>query len=163
MSPIINRPRRTSIHTIAAVCGYKNITKLAAEMKKSGKVLGYKCPDVSAYIFYLKSLKNHPGMINTPSARVWDNLPAFFAKHPFPAVKGFKRFASGSWSGGSYGVGKYVAGSSDMAVPYEPADYAYANVVIAALKKAGFTPGIKPFKIKSKSTTTSFGSFNLGA
>ncbi len=147
MSPTIKRPRRTSLHTLATVIGHKDPLKLAKEMKKSDKVVGYVCPDVKTPIFYLKSLANHPGMIDTRDSKVWGKLEAFIKKHPYPAVKGFKRFASPTWSGGSYGKGKFIAGKSAMDVPYETGDYAYANEVIKSLKKAGYKPGIKPYKV----------------
>jgi hypothetical protein len=153
LSPTINRPRRTSLHTLAAVLGRKDPQKLADEMRKSGKVVGYVCPDIQSPIFYLKSLRKHSGMIDTASANIWKEVPTYLEKHPFPKVKGFKRFAGGKWSKGSYGYGTYIANSSAMSVPFEKSDYAYANAVIDTLMAAGYTPAIKPYKIGSTTKT----------
>jgi len=153
INPKNKRPRRTSLHTIATVIGAKDPLKLAKEMKASKKVVGYVCPDVKTPIFYLKSMIDHPGMIDTRDSRVWGkwrypdagaiSLADFVKKNPYPKVKGFKRFVDGGkWSGGEWGVGKYIAASSAMEVPYEKADYDYAKEVIKALKKAGHKPGI---------------------
>lgn len=148
-----NRPRRTSLHTLAFICGRKDPIALAEEMAASKKVLGYICPDVCTPIFYLERLAKLPGMIDTRDARVWGewgrtiagatSIKDFVEKNPYPKVKGFKRFAQGHWTGGGYGMGSYVAGNSGMSVPYEPDDYPYARAVIKALKDAGYTPAIE--------------------
>lgn len=155
MNPKINRPRRSSLHTLAYVCGYKNPLKLAKEMKDSGKVVGYVCPDVQTPIFYLKKLASHPGMIDTRDEFVWGKWPyeeagakslsGFVKKNPFPKIKGFRRFADNPyWTGGAWGKGEYVrAGSFGMKDPYEPEDHEYGRAVIKALKKAGYKPRIK--------------------
>lgn len=154
-----NRPRRTSLHTLAYIAGYDDPLKLAKEMEKSGKVLGYVCPDVKTPIFYLKRLANLPGMIDTRDSRVWGkwrypmagaaSLSDFVEKNPFPQVKGFKRFANGGmWSGGAYGKGKYIPASSAMSVPYEKADYPYAKTVVKALKKAGYKTSLTKADLK---------------
>lgn len=143
MCPKIGRPRRTSLHTLATVIGHPDPLKLGKELEKSGKVVGYVCPDVKTPIFYLKSLATHPGMIDTRDSGIWGKLSAFFEKHPYPATQGFKRFSEGKWSGGSYGKGTFIPAVSDMTYPYEAGDYEYARRVIKALKDAGYTPGIE--------------------
>lgn len=140
--PVIKRPRRTSPHTIAAVTGRTDIHALVKEMEKSGKCFIYRCPDVKCYITYLDKMRGAPGMIHTPNPNGWKEFPAFEKDNPYPIVKGFKRFASGTWSGGAHGKGKFQPSSSAMNVPYEKADFPYAREVIKALKKAGYTPGI---------------------
>lgn len=93
--PGINRPRRTSIHTIATIMGLqskKELLALAKEMQESGKVLGYRCPDVHCLIFYLKELRSIPGMIDTANANVWNTVESFLEEAPFPKVKGFQGF-----------------------------------------------------------------------
>lgn len=158
ISPTINRPRRTSLHTLAAVIGHKNPLKLAKEMQKSGKVAGYICPDVGTPIFYLDKFSTHPGMIDDRDPKVWGkwtkwdkqdygagSLTEFFKIHPYPKVKGFKRFANEKKIGvDKWGYPIYKAESA-MTIPYEPSDYTYANEVIKALKTAGYKPGIKPY------------------
>lgn len=159
VNPKNKRPRRTSLHTIAAVTGAKDPLKLAKEMKASGKVVGYVCPDVQTPIFYLTSMVDHPGMIDDRDPNVWGkwlyrdagagSLKEFVKNNPYPKVKGFKRFVyGGTWSGGSYGKGKYISKSSAMEVPYEKTDYTYAKEVIKALKKAGHKPGITKAALK---------------
>ena len=137
------RPRRTSLHTLAYVLGRKDPLALAKEMEASGKVLGYVCPDVKTPIFYLEKMVGLPTMIDTRDAKVWGtwryptagaaSLQEFMEKNPFPQVKGFKRFGNGNM-----GVGSPNA----MPVPYEPADYPYARLIIKALTEAGYTPGL---------------------
>jgi len=160
ISPKIKRPRRTSLHTLATIIGHKDPLKLAKEMEKSGKVAGYICPDVSTPIFYLDSLSQHPGMIDTRNPKVWGtwtkwdkqdtgagSLKEFFKVYPYPKVKGFKRFARSVKVGkDKYGYPIYRAKSA-MNVPYEKSDYEYANEVIKELKRAGHKPGIKAYKI----------------
>jgi len=142
INPKSTRPRRTSLHTLAYVLGRKDPLALAEEMRKSGKVVGYVCPDVKTPIFYLEKLCKLPGMIDTREAGIWDKLPAFFEKNPYPTVKGFRRFKGGTWSGGEYGKGKFTPAQTAMDVPYEEEDYEYARLIIKTLKEAGFTPGI---------------------
>lgn len=141
--PKIKRPRRTSLHTLATVCGRTDIMALAKEMKKSKKVVGYRCPDVSCLIFYRKDMATLPGMIDTRDSSVFSQVEAHVKEHPYPSVRGFKRFAGSTWTGGKYGVGKCIKNSSALPYPYEPDDYPYAREVIKALKDAGFEPGIK--------------------
>ena len=142
--PKIHRPRRTSFQTLATVIGYQgNLMDLAEEMRKSNKVVSYICPDVHCPITYLKSMVNNPGMIDTRDPHIWRKLKAQFDQHPYPKVKGFKRFAQGTWSGGSYGKGKFMPANSAMEVPYEEGDYDYAREVIKALKSVGHAPGIE--------------------
>ncbi len=148
MCPKINRPRRTSLHTLAYVLGRKDPLALGLELQASNKVVGYVCPDVKTPIFYLKSLRKHPGMIDTPDDNIWAKLPAFFEKNPFPTVKGFKRFAAGTWSGG-FGKGTFTPAQTAMDVPYEEGDYDYARLLIKTLKEAGITPAFDdPAKIE---------------
>lgn len=138
MCPKIKRPRRTSLHTLATVLGHPDPLALAKELEKSGKVVGYVCPDVRTPIFYLKSLSTHPGMIDTRNASIWgkwsypsqgcSSLKEFFEKNPYPKIKGFKRFANGT---------------SAMEVPYEKDDYEYVRLLVRTLKEAGITPGIE--------------------
>lgn len=142
--PKKKRPRRTSLHTLATILGRTDIVALAKEMEASGKVVGYRCPDVKCLIFYLKSMIDRPGMIDTRDSNVWKTVEPFLVEQPWPAVKGFKRFANGgTWSGGGYGQGKFTADSSGMPVPYEEEDWDLARDIIKALKAAGFTPGIE--------------------
>lgn len=140
--PKIKRPRRTSLHTLATVLGRKDILGLAKELEDSGKVVGYRCPDVRCLIFYLKNMTDRPGMIDTRDANVWGKVKAFCEENPLATVKGFKRFAQGTWSGGSYGVGTYIEAKSAMNTPYEEADFPYAQKIIEELKANGYTPGI---------------------
>lgn len=144
MNPVNKRPRRMSMHTLAACCGREDIQALIKEVRESKKVVGYKCPDVGgACIFYLIELRKHPGMID--SARgdgVWDDLDKFLKVKPYPQVKGFKRFAKNTWSGGEYGKGTMIAAEYGMPNPFDPEDYAYAQLIINALKENGYTPGI---------------------
>jgi hypothetical protein len=141
--PHKKRPRRTSLHTLTLMLGRKDPLALAKEMEASGKVVGYVCPDVSTPIFYLKSMTQHPGMIDTRDAGIWGKLSAFFEKNPYPKVKGFKRFQNGTWSGGEYGKGQFTPARTAMDVPYEKEDYDLARLIIKTLKEAGFTPGIE--------------------
>jgi hypothetical protein len=150
--PKIKRPRRTSLHTLATILGRKAILALAKELQASDKVVGYRCPDVQCLIFYLKDMTKCPGMIDTRDAKVWEKVEPFCKENPLTKVKGFKRFAQGTWSGGSYGVGTYEKGSSAMSVPYEPDDFEYALKVCEALEDAGYTPGIEVKKVKGKLT-----------
>ena len=139
------RPRRMSMHTLAACTG-RDIQELIKEVKESKKVVGYKCPDVGgACIFYLTSLRSIPGMIDSADRkdpeRVWRELDEFLKTHPYPSVKGFKRFAEGYWTGGSYGQGKFVKGEYAMPTPFEAEDYALARAIRQSLLENGFTPG----------------------
>lgn len=85
------RPRRWTLHGLAGVLNVDPL-KLLAELKASGKVVGYCCPDVAGSpIFYLKELRSI--MIDTANDRVWDQAVEFLKKYPFPATKGFRRFA----------------------------------------------------------------------
>ncbi len=139
-----NRPRRCSLHTIALFCGRKDIIGLAKEMEASKKVAGYRCPDVRCLIFYLDRLSKMKGMIDTRDANVWKQVESHVKENPYPTIKGFKRFgATDIWTGGSYGKGKQIKGTSGMNVPSEPEDYDYARLVIKRLKDAGYTPGIE--------------------
>lgn len=119
------RPRRTSVHTIAAVVGRDALTILE-EMKASGKVVGYVCPDVRTPIFYLSELSGLPNMIDTRNEQCWDAARQKIKDFPPEKVKGFKRFAGGSDA-------NYA-----MDVPYEAADKPYHDAILAALKAAGF-------------------------
>ena len=92
-------------------------------------------------MFYLKKHRGDYGSY----PEVWKRLPDFLKKHPYPQVKGFKQ-ASGHWSNG-FGLGKWIPGNNAMAEPFIPDDYAYANQIIDALKKAGYKPGIKKYKV----------------
>jgi hypothetical protein len=141
--PHKKRPRRTSIHTLAIMCGRKDPLAMAKEMKASGKVEIYVCPDVKTPITYLKTMMKHPGMITGDRPETWDQLEAFFEKNPYPAVKGFKRFAENTWTGGAYGKGQMIPANSAMNVPYEKEDFDLARLIIKTLKDAGFTPGIE--------------------
>lgn len=140
--PKIKRPRRSSLHTICYVCGYDDPISVAEEMRKSGKVYGYRCPDVSCLIFYHESQLGRPTMIDTRDPSVWKKVEPFLKERPYPQYKGFKRFAQATWTGGAYGKGKQIPANSGMSVPYEPDDYPYARAVIKALREAGYTPGI---------------------
>lgn len=127
INPKSTRPRRTSLHTIATMIGHNDILALAKEIQDSGKVVGYRCPDVSALIFYLIDLCKLPGMIDTRRGDVWGMVPAFLKEQPFPKIKGFKRFANGN---------------SGMTFPYEKEDFPLAIEIIKALRAAGYTPGL---------------------
>jgi len=122
MCPKIHRPRRTSLHTLAAVTG-RDPKVIAKEMKDSDLVVGYRCPDVRTLIFYLKSLAKHPGMIDTRDPQVWTKINDILKEYPYPQVKGFQRFAGG--------------GSSGMAVPYAQGDEELAQLVRDKLASAG--------------------------
>lgn len=148
--PKIKRPRRTSLHTLATVLGRTNIFELAKEMEQSGKVLGYKCPDVQCLIFYLNDMIKCPGMIDTRDAKVWSQVEKFCTENPLETVKGFKRFAQGTWTSGKPGYGEYIRGNSQMNVPYEEADLEYALKITEALTKAGYQPGIEVVKENGK-------------
>ena len=162
------RPRRMSIHTIAAVCGRQDIIALADEMSQAKyptdstvtdaygkklagtyKVAGYRCPDVNCLIFYLMEHVGRPTMIHSAYfnkdgiCSVWEEVFDFCTREaPYPEIKGFKRFPEGSWSGGRYGVGTFIPPKYGMEFPFEPEDYPYARAVIKALKEAGYEPGI---------------------
>jgi len=142
INPKNKRPRRTSLHTLAYVIGATDLLALAKEMKESGKVVGYVCPDVRTPIFYLKRMcgdPSVPGMIDSRNDSIWDkwsypsvgcaSLGEFVAKFPYPEIKGFKRFA--------------YSGKYEMAKPYEPEDFEYAREIIKALKEAGYESGLK--------------------
>lgn len=106
------RPRRWSLHALASLLGREPIG-LLKEMGESGLVLGYRCPDVGgAAIFYLKELRNVPGMIDTPDSKIF-NLPGpindVLAKYPFPEVQGFRRFSRAGQGAG-------------MPTPFDPLD-----------------------------------------
>lgn len=87
------RSRRWSIHALAATCKREDPIALLEEMEKSGKVLGYFCPDVQCVIFYLKELRER--MIDTCNDRCWKDARKDLADHPYPKVQGFRRFAYG--------------------------------------------------------------------
>lgn len=113
------RPRRLSIHTIAAVCG-RDAHTILKEMKESNKVVGYKCPDVGgAVIFYLKDLAKLPGMIDTRTDACWEQAEAALKKWDPKKVKGFKRFAYDDYT---------------MSVPFDKEDAEYEKMVYAALE-----------------------------
>lgn len=135
------RPRRTSLHTLASHMGlttHDEIKALAKEMQTSGKVLGYRCPDVRTLIFYpLDYAKNGvevtdpngvtaklSGMIDTRDTGVWGRVDAILTEYPYPANRGFKRFSGG--------------GSSGMSFSYEQQDYPLAKARQAALIKNGY-------------------------
>lgn len=118
------RPRRCSLHTIAAVVG-RDPTIVAKEMEDSGLVVGYRCPDVQTLIFYLKRLANKPGMIDTRNAGVWKLVPEYLEKYPFPKIKGFRRFGGGS---------------PGMEHVFLPEDMDYAMAIRTNLVKNGHTP-----------------------
>lgn len=160
INPKSSRPRRMSLHTLAYVLGKKTseeAQELANELEKSGKVVGYRCPDVQTLIFYLKDYAKNGikvtdpngltvtlnGMIDTRIDGVWKMVPEYLKKYPFPKIKGFKRFAKGHWSGGEMYKGTYVEGFSGMEEPFEKEDHSYAGAIIKALKANGFTPGLE--------------------
>lgn len=95
INPKDTRPRRMSLHTLAHCLGLETeqeVLALAADMKESGEVVGYVCPDVNTPVFYLKELAKLPGMIDTRDAKVWTQIEKWLKDYPYPAVKGFKRF-----------------------------------------------------------------------
>ncbi len=117
------RPRRLSLHTIAEMVGRDAATVLV-EMKESGKVVGYVCPDVRTPIFYLKDSAKLPNMIDTRNEAVWTAAAQKIVDFPPATVKGFRRFA---------GTKKY-----EMDVPFEEEDKPYEAAIKAALSAAGF-------------------------
>lgn len=114
------RPRRMSIHTIAAMCK-RDPHVVLMEMRESGDVVGYSCPDVQCTIFYLKSMAKLPKMIDTRSDGCWDTALADLKAHPYPATKGFFRDADAREHG-------YAA-----KVPFIPRDKAYEDAIKDAL------------------------------
>lgn len=142
INPKNKRPRRCSLHTLAHVTG-RDPLELAKEMQESKKVLGYRCPDVQTLIFYLVDLCKLPGMIDTRDAKVWTKVPALLEEYPYPKVKGFRRFAKSTWTGGTWGKGTQVKESSGMESPFEYEDRDYALRIREALESTGFTPTFK--------------------
>lgn len=94
LDPLKKRPRRTSLHTLATVTGRDDCKALAKEMEESGLVVGYRCPDVRTLIFYRKDMISCPGMIDTRDAKVFTMIDAILTEYPFPANRGFRRFAA---------------------------------------------------------------------
>lgn len=122
------RPRRLSLHTIAAVCG-RDAAVILEEMRTSGEVVGYVCPDVRTPIFYLKANSKLPNMIDTRNDGVWEAAKEKLISHPPEKVKGFKRFGTGD-----VGLG------SGMSYPFEESDKPYAAEIKKVMTAAGFTP-----------------------
>lgn len=142
----LGRPRFFSLHTLATLMGRKDLKKLAALLKKSGDVVGCYCPIVRTPVFYLRKY----GATWTYTPSIWNYVDAAIKEHPFPEIKGFKANGSGHWTGGQWGIGTYVPPTTAMAEPFIEADYSYANKIISALKKAGYKPAIKRYKIPKK-------------
>lgn len=122
------RPRRLSLHTIAAVCG-RDAATILEEMRTSGEVVGYVCPDVQTPIFYLKANSKLPNMIDTRNDGVWAAAAQKIVSHPPEKVKGFKRFGTGD-----VGLG------SGMSYPFEESDKPYAAEIKKVMTAAGFEP-----------------------
>lgn len=142
VKPGFNRPRFFSLHTLATLMGRKSLRGLARAMRKSGKVIGCHCPVVDAPVFYLTDYSHF-----TYEPDIWEDLTSFNRRFPYPKVRGFKA-ASGSWSSGKWGIGKYIEPKHSMSVPFVRADYAYANLIIDALREAGHKPGIRKYKVE---------------
>lgn len=134
------RPRYFSLHTLAALLGRTDLLQLAKEMKRSCEVNASFCGEVKSPVFYLNRFSDHN------NKETWKSLKDFVARYPFPETRGFQR-ADGTWSGGQYGKGTYTPPVNAMPDPFIKDDYAYANKILAALRQAGRTPGIKEYKI----------------
>lgn len=112
-----NRPRRMSIHSIAAVCE-RDPNVILNEMEKSDAVLGYCCPDVGeSPIFYLKELRGI--MTDTPTANAFKTAAEWLVKYPFPKYQGFQRHVDKD---------KFA-----MACPFDEADADYEKQLRANL------------------------------
>lgn len=124
-----HRPRRMSIHTAAAITG-RDATTLLKEMEESGKVAGYRCPDVSCVIFYLDELAAI--MVDTRTAGCWKQALAQIESDPPGLVKGFARFK---------GVGvKGAKTGSAMPHPFMgKEDLPYIENIKKGLKEHGYT------------------------
>lgn len=138
------RPRRMSLHTLSTILGLKTreeVEELAKELQKSGKVLGYRCPDVKTLIFYLERYAKNgtvieqdgqkltlSGMIDTRNARVWDMVKENLDTYPYPQVRGFKRFAGEK---------------NAMPYPFEPDDFNLASLIIKRMKDHGYEAHIE--------------------
>lgn len=139
-----SRPRYLSIQTLGALTGRTDLLKLAKEMKDSCEVNGSFCHTVKSPVFYLNSISNYH------ESDIWKRMKESLETFPYPATKGF-RASEGEWTGGAYGRGTYVVGTHAMPTPFVKEDHRYANAIISAMKNAGYTPGIKKYKI-DKST-----------
>jgi hypothetical protein len=134
------RPRRLSLHSIVAMVKRDAATVLK-EMKDSGLVVGYVCPDVKTPIFYLLGNAKLPNMIDTRNAAVWEAAAEKIKTHPPEKVKGFKRFAAyHKKADGSLDYAKGMIKDPDysMDVPFEAEDADYEKAIVEALGAAGF-------------------------
>ncbi len=134
----IQRPRFFSLNTIAAMTRRKDLNRLAKELESSGKVAVCYCPIVKAYVFYSGPMIRIYGDYKSK----WQYVKDFYDKYPYPAVKGFRaptRMVDA--------IGLVSYGSPASSDPFIPEDYEYANTIIDNLRKAGYTPGIKKYKV----------------
>lgn len=137
---IDGRPRRTSLHTLASMLGRTDLLKLAEEMQASGKVVGFYCGTVQCPVFFLRSMRDRPGMSQVIDNNIWGDWPypqggvsslkTFIEANP-SNIKGFKRYA---WRGNSRWL---------LKAPYESDDLTYAKKIRSALVEAGYNPGVK--------------------
>lgn len=137
--PKKGRPRRMSMHTLAYLCGCKTrreVLALMKEIKESGEVVGYVCPDVHTPIFYLKANAKLPTMIDTRDEKVWTVLEKWLDDYPYPEVKGFKRFPANAYDPKTGKIDYSVYG---MKEPFEESDKAYAANIEKALVEAGYS------------------------
>lgn len=137
--PKMDRARFFSLNTIAAVTGCKDLTKLLKEMKESGKVVACMCPIVNAPVFFVDRYGAKYGIHSS----AWDKALEYIEKYPFPKVQGFQRYKANYDSA----TGGYTMDGS-MPDPFIKEDYAYANMLIDALKEAGYKPRLKPYKLE---------------
>ncbi len=139
--PDLARPRFLSLHTLATVTGRSDLLKLAKEMKRSCEVGISFCPTVKSPVFHLYSRRRDG---NDPD--VWGRIESFIETWPFPKYKGFYG-SPGRWTGGGYGMGRFIQEPTGMAEPFIKEDYRYANKIIKALRTAGREPGIQEYNI----------------
>lgn len=101
------RPRRWSLNGLAAVTE-RPPEVIADEMRLSGRVLGYYCPDVECCVFYLTYLRgrmidssdcrpadeNDERSVPMDKQRVWSKVQRDILLFNTKGVRGFKRFST---------------------------------------------------------------------
>ena len=91
------KPRRFSIHTIAAMCE-RDPFVILDEMEKSGDVWGFHCYTVKTPVFVLNTMKQVMGYGSWDASDPNNFIRArrYLEEFPFPQYKGFKRYGEGS-------------------------------------------------------------------
>jgi hypothetical protein len=143
------RPRRMSIHGLAAMTGLDPLVILdeiekAGPFTKSkhyaagpgpggtwGRVAGYWCPDVDCTVMYLTEygVDGTNIMVDTRRPDFIETAKGDLKKYPFPKVQGFNGFGE--------------AGTYASPTPFKPSDKAHAEELRDFLIANGATPTAK--------------------